>query len=176
MFHAAAFAEQDILVIGDVAGGVNARLAGLEILIHYHAVASLDAAGGKKIDGRVHADAGNHHVAGDFLPVRQHDGTDGAGAAKLADRRLHDELHTPGFVVTVEEGGHLGREDLRKEAGLAHDHCDLDAFLGEHRSHLHADEPTADDGRALRLYRLIANAFGIGERAQVEDAREISAG
>src|SRR5579859_3207191 len=149
MLHTTPLAEQRILVIGDIAGGVNARLVGLEVLIHHHAVVHLDAARYKEIDKRAYADAGNHHVARDFLAVRQYTGADGARAAKLANTGLHGELDAARFVVSLEKRGHFGREKLRKEAGFTHDHRDPDAFLGQNRSHFHADEAAADDNRVF---------------------------
>src|SRR5262249_36743437 len=103
MLDAPAFAEQKIVVMGDVTSGVDAGPVGLEVLVYHYAVGELDSAPGEEAGRRLHSDAGHHDVSGDRASSHNAYGMDGVIAAKRFYRGIAFEVHSTRGVVTLEK-------------------------------------------------------------------------
>ena len=176
VLHARLLSERLIREPGVVAGGVDVRMRGLEILVDDDAVARGQAGPFGQRDGGFDAHADNHQVGLDSLAAVGLD--DESRALSLKGRRLlaFEDSDAPTLKETLHGQSQVLRKHPVAEMGRRVDHGDLQLVDAEGGGHFRSDEPAADDHRRLAFRSLASDALIVVEDSVVADSVQVSAG
>src|SRR5580693_5547980 len=145
-------AEDRVVVVGDVADGVDVRVAGTQGGVDQHAVVQVET--GRFGQGQVggHADPGDDRVRRDRGAVAE----PGAGGAAVAggdgvDADVQPEVHTVGPVQVREHLRELGSEHAEQRQLGCFQQSHRGAGPAGGRGDLQPDPSAADDDQALAV-------------------------
>ena len=147
-----ALAVEGVVGVGDVAGGEDARRAGLQVLVDEDAVVDGEPGLGGQPGARLHADADDHEVALELASVAGADALDRRVALEGLDAGPEQHLHAVVEVDVAVDGAHLGAEHALERDGEGVDDRDLEAALARRGGDLGADPAGPDhDDRAAAV-------------------------
>lgn len=161
---------------GHVAGSVDPRGAGLEVLVHHDAVVEIEAGGGGELGPGFDPDAGDDEIGGENLALDGAHPLDGVVAHEGVDRGVGVELDAVVGVQVPANGADLGAEDALERRGHRVDEDDLDAELAGGGGHLRADPTGADHGQPTGRGQGGAEPVAVLHRSQVVDTVESDPG
>ncbi len=158
---------------GDVAGGVDARHGGAQVLVDGNAtLLDLEPSAQRQLRARDRADADDDQVGRQAGAIGQACGTDGSLALEGGDRPI-DDRHAVGTVqLGVDRADLRAQHTLERLVGVG-DEGDRVSHLRQRGGHLGADPAGADDHDRLGVGGGGAKRIGVRSSAQQVDAVEI---
>ena len=160
----------------DVARGVHAGRAGLQLLVDDDAVVDLQAGRDGQLDSGGDPDADDDDIGVLDVAVAQDDVLDGVGAAQLGDSGPQPQLHAVVGVQAAEHLTDLVAQDAVQGRRGGVDEDDLGAHLSSGRGDLRADPTGSNHRHATGGANGVAEPDRIADRAEVVDAGEIGSG
>ena len=165
-----------MVLVRDVARGEDVRVAGDALLVRQDAVVDVEARGDGEVDDRLDAHAGDDRVALDDRALGRDHALHAPVALEPVDVLAHVEDDAVVLVDGLEDGAHLGPEDALERTAEDLDDLDRRAHGAQGRGDLHPDESGADDRDPAAGRRRLADAVGVLDRPELEDALQVAAG
>src|SRR5690242_19193512 len=107
MLNPAPLFKQNVVIIGYVAGGVNAGPIGLKVLVYNQATGEFHAARLEEVGHWLCANTSHHHIRRDCTLSLQVYRIDNAFSPERFNRGIALESHAVGGVIAFEEMGHF---------------------------------------------------------------------
>src|SRR5687768_1842465 len=174
VLHADLPLEYGVIVIRDVAGRVNARDAGLAILVDDHPVVHLNASAVEDVHDGLDADPRHHEVALQAQTTFRDDPGHAVSTCERGDRVFENR---PNAMRAMQVGDALPdrlAEDAEQRRFCGLDGDDIQAFLSQRCGDFRADESHPDDNDAATGTDFGFDAIGVFNRTKAINAFELA--
>src|SRR5688500_17079193 len=174
MLHSDSPIEYRVIMIRDVAGGVNIIDARLAVLVDHYAILDPDPAAFEQVDDRLDADPDDSEIAFDSRTAR-HYGRAHAPFPLESFNRLFEHRANAMPLMKIRDALANGFAKYAKERRLCRiDRNDLNARVPEGCGDLGAYESHADDDRSPSWSHFSTDASGIPHGTKTVDTLQIA--
>ncbi len=163
-------------VIGDVTRGEDAGHVGSALIVDDDPVVDPHGGARDELGDGLDTEPEDGQAALDAPPLAGHDALDPAGPLERRHGIVQDHLDAVVAMETLDHPADVFAERPIERRLERLDGDDLEPRLAHRRRDLCADEAESDDDRAAPARHRVADAVGVGHRAQVVDAGQIEAG